>query len=104
MKDRTLEILNVTLKTDETVTPAQRKKIFEFCARGEASPVPIPDGIGRSPLIFSRAETGKTLGGKTTRWVDMLCRKGLLKKFVPPGNKRSIGITAESLHQFISGK
>ena len=95
-------MVEATLKLDETISPARRKKFLQFLA-GDPGPAPVQDGNGRSPLIFSRAETGKTLGGKTPRWVDMLCRKGLLVKFVPRGNKRSIGITAASLHRFIEG-
>jgi hypothetical protein len=52
--------------------------------------------------VFSRAEVAELLGRKTPRYVDLLVSRGLLKRFVPRGNKNSIGITATSLRQFLA--
>ena len=100
MQTHTLTILETTLRTDSTVTAPQRKKILD-AARGETAPP--PDGNRQPPRIYSREETAKLLGDRSTRFVDLLCRRGLLKKFTPKGNRRSIGITAESLNRFIEG-
>ena len=102
MKDSTMKILDATLKADETVTPAERAwklKIF----RGEAPSAPVQNGNGHEPRIYSREEAAKMVGDKTTRFVDLLARRGLLKKFTPKGNRRSIGICGESLRAFIEG-
>jgi hypothetical protein len=102
MQINTIEVLDAVLKTDDTISAAQRKKLLQGL-RGEPSPAPVQNGDGHSPRIYSRAEAAKLLGGKTCRFIDLLARKGLLKKFVPPGNKRAIGVCGESLHQFIEG-
>ena len=98
MEERTVKILEATLRADATIAPADRNRILKI-ARGEtAAPAPI----GRNePRIYSRAEAGKLLGGRTTRFVDSLAKRGLLQKFIAPGNRRAIGITARSLNQFL---
>jgi hypothetical protein len=101
MQTHTITILETTLRTDSTVSAAQRKQILD-AARGEPSPAPDGNGI-REPRIYSRAEAAKLLGDRSTRFVDLLCRRGLLEKFTPKGNQRSIGITAESFKRFIEG-
>ena len=102
MNDSTVKILDVTLRADSSVTPAERNRILKVI-RGEPMPAP-PDGNGnRQPRIFSRAECAKLLGGKSARFIDLLCRKNLLKKFIAPGCQRSIGVTSASLEKFLEG-
>lgn len=102
MNETTLKILEVALKSDATVAAPERNRILKI-ARGESIPAPVQNGNDHSPRIFSRAEAAKLVGDKTTRFVDLLCRRGLLKKFTPKGNKRAIGICGDSLHAFIAG-
>lgn len=97
-----LEIISTALQADSTVTPAERKKFLRLL-RGETAPAPDGNGNHQPPQIYSREQAAKLLGNKTTRFVDLLCRRGLLKKFTPKGNQRSIGITAESFNHFIEG-
>jgi hypothetical protein len=101
MQDSTLKILDATLKADLSITAAARTKLLKLARNGEAEQIQI--NTGHSPRIYSRAEAAKLLGNRTTRFVDLLCRRGLLKKFTPKGNQRAIGICGESLHAFISG-
>lgn len=100
MQAHTITILETTLRTDSTVSATQRKQILD-AARGGTDPA--PDGNRPPPRIYSREEAAKLLGDRSTRFVDLLCRRGLLKKFTPKGNQRSIGITAESFNRFIEG-
>jgi hypothetical protein len=103
MQTHTVQILDATLRADSTVTSDQRGKILKL-ARGEAAqPATAQNDNGHEPRIFSRAEAAKLLGDKSCRYVDQLCRRGLLKKFMPRGNFRAIGITGESLRAFITG-
>jgi hypothetical protein len=102
MQNSTLKILDATLKSDGTVTPAERGKILKL-ARGEAPFAPVQNGSGHEPRIYSREEAAKMLGNKTPRFVDLLCRRGLLRKFIPKGNRRAIGVCGESLRAFIEG-
>ena len=100
MQTHTITILETTVRTDNTVSATQRKKILD-ASRGETAPA--LDGNRHPPRIYSREEAAKLLGDRSTRFVDLLCRRGLLKKFTPKGNQRSIGITAESFNRFIEG-
>jgi hypothetical protein len=102
MTDATIKIIEVTLKSDASVSPVQRNKILKL-ARNDSALAPDDTPRRIEPRIYSRGEAAQLLGGKTTRFVDLLCRRGLLKKFTPPGNRRAIGITGESLTSFISG-
>jgi hypothetical protein len=102
MQTNTITVLESLLKTDNTVSPVERRMILKM-ARGESAPALTQNGSGHAPRIFSRTEAAKILGDRTTRFIDKLCARGLLKKFTPPGNQRAIGISGESLHSFISG-
>jgi hypothetical protein len=103
MQTHTVQILDATLRADSTVTSGQRSKILKLARGEEDQSATAQNGSGHEPRIFSRAEAAKVLGDKSCRYVDLLCRRGLLKKFTPKGNQRAIGICGESLHAFISG-
>jgi hypothetical protein len=100
MQTNTITVLETLLKTDNTVSPVERRMILKM-ARGESAPALTQNGSGHAPRIFSRAEAAKLLGDKTPRFIDLLVQRGLLQRFVPPGNKRGIGVTSTSLHQFL---
>lgn len=100
MQSSTEKILEATLKADASIAPAKRNAILRFARNGDTAE---PVQNGNEPRIYSRAEAAKLLGNRTTRFVDLLCRRGLLKKFTPRGNQRAIGIYGESLHSFVSG-
>jgi hypothetical protein len=102
MKDSTLKILTATLKADETVTSGQRSKILKLARGEEPQSTPAQYGNGHEPRIYSREETAKILGNKSQRYVDLLCKRGLLQKFIPKGNRRAIGVHSESLMAFIA--
>lgn len=101
MQDTTLKILDATLKADASIAPAERNRILKIARNGET--VPFQNSDRHAPRIYSRTEAAKLLGDKTPRYIDLLCKRGLLKKFTPKGNQRAIGICGESLHAFISG-
>jgi hypothetical protein len=103
MNRQTEKLLEATLKSDETITPAERNRILKLIARNGES-APVQNGNGHStPRLYSRAEAAAMLGNKSPRFIDLLARRGLLKRFIPRGNLRGIGITSESLHSFIAG-
>jgi hypothetical protein len=102
MQDSTLKILDATLKADGSITTTERNRILKT-ARNGASSALTESGNGYEPRIYSREEAAKMLGNKTTRFVDLLCRRGLLQKFIPKGNRRAIGVCGESLRAFIEG-
>ena len=101
MQDSTLKILDATLKADASITAAERIKLLKLARNGEAEPEKL--GNLHAPRIYSRTEAAKLLGGRTTRFVDQLCKRGLLKKFTPKGSQRAIGISGESLRSFVEG-
>ena len=103
MLDSTIELIRAGLKTDVTLNAADRTRLVALLRNGGAQPQSIPPAQD-TPRIYSREQAAELLGNRTPRYVDQLCKRGLLKKFVPRGNVRAIGILGESLHQFIEGK
>ena len=103
MQDSTLKILEATLRADLSITTAERNHLLKI-ARNPTAAAPVVERTGHQPRIYSRAEVARILGDKTTRFVDLLCRRGLLQKFTLKGNLRAIGISGQSLHVFIEGK
>jgi hypothetical protein len=105
MQDATLKILTATLKSDATISPIQRGLILKLARDGAPSePVAGKNKISQpAQRIYSREEVAKLLGSKTPRYVDKLCKRGLLQKFTPKGNRRAIGILCESLQAFLAG-
>jgi len=101
MQTQTVKILEAALLADSTITPQARNRFLKLARNGDAEPV--QSEREPEPVIFSRAAAAKMVGDRTPRYVDLLAARGLLKKFTPPGNKRAIGITGESLRKFIAG-
>jgi len=102
VKTQTVKILEAALKADESIGNAERNQILRL-ARGDAAPAPAQNDNAKAPRLYSREQAAEMLGDKTARYVDQLAARGILKKFIPPGNTRSIGITANSLSQFLGG-
>lgn len=94
------KILEATLKSDPSITPAKRNAILRFARNVKAAE---PMASERTSRIYSREQAAEMIGGRTTRYVDQLCRKGLLQKLTPRGNRRAIGVTSASLESFIAG-
>jgi len=103
MQHTTLKIFDAAIRADSTIAPAEHRRILRLIC-GEAPSAPAQNGNGHEPRIYSREEAAKLLGDKTPRFIDLLCRRGLLKKFTPRGNRRAIGVCGESLRAFIEGK
>lgn len=101
MKIETLKIVEQVLKTDPTVDSAARSRVLK-AARQDAGAAPEPANGNEQPRIYSRDQAAKLLGDKTPRYVDLLCKKGLLQRFIPKGNTRGIGVTSTSLNNFLS--
>jgi len=103
MQAHTVQILAATLRADSTVTSGQRSKILKLARGEEAQSATAQNGNRHEPRIYSREQAAQLLGDRTPRYVDQLCKRGLLKKFTPKGNERAIGITAESFNEFLAG-
>ena len=103
MNESTLQILIATLKADASIAPGDRNRILKLVRGGALEPIQNGNGNG-PPRIYSRDQAAEMVGGRTTRYIDQLVRRGLLQKFTPKGNVRSIGITGKSLNAFIAGE
>lgn len=99
MLDITSELIRVAVKGDKTINQNTRAKIFTFLRDPEQKPT--AEVNGKQPRIHSREQVAAILGGKSPRYIDLLCRNGFLKKFTPKGHKRALGVTAESLDRFL---
>jgi len=96
--------LNLNITGQLTIDPKNLEQLIsglqiQAPAQNSSS---VQFGNGHEPRIYSREETAKMLGNKTPRYVDLLCRRGLLQKFTPKGNCRAIGVYSESLMAFIA--
>ena len=85
-----------------TVTAGQRSKILKLARGEEPQSTSAQNSNSHEPRIYSREETAKILGNRSLRYIDQLCRRGLLQKFIPKGNRRAIGIYSRSLRAFIA--
>ena len=103
MQTHTVQIIDATLRADSTVTSGKRRKILKLACGEEDQSTAAQNGEAQPPRIYSRVEAAKLVGDKTPRYVDMLAKRGLLKKFIPKGNVRAIGICGESLRAFVEG-
>ena len=80
----TRELINATIRT-------AKGKVQEIAER---EPLDRPMKPG---------EVAKHLG-KTSRMVGEYCRRGLLRRITMPGCKRSLGISEQSVRDFLAGK
>jgi hypothetical protein len=103
MLDTTLKIMDAALKADGSLAPADRNRILKLVRGGALESIQNGNGNG-PPRIYSRGQAAEMVGGRTTRYIDQLVRRGLLQKITPKGNVRAIGITGKSLNAFIAGE
>ena len=96
-----MKILTAAMRADDTATPSQQSQILKIARGAVATPGQTVNG--HEPRIYSRAEAAKLLGDKSPRYIDLLSKRGLIKKFIPKGNVRAIGVCGESLRAFVEG-
>lgn len=102
MKQSTAALVESVLKSDDTINPVDRKRMLKRMLDGDAEPE-TQNRNGLTPRVYSFDETRAMLGNRSRAYVHQLCQRNLLVKFKPKGNQRAIGITGQSLTDFIEG-
>ena len=98
MKTQTIKIFESVMLADDTIAPAERRRILKLVQNGDNDAV--QNEHQPEPRIYPREQAAKLIG-RTPRFIDLLAKRGLLKKITPPGNVRSIGVSGDSLRAFI---
>jgi hypothetical protein len=102
MTTQTMTVLESVLASDSTISPQERRKIIKRMATS-TSAEPEANGHAQVPRVYSYPQAQEALGGRSKAYIHQLVQRGLLERFTPRGNKRSIGITGKSLQSFIEG-
>jgi hypothetical protein len=95
MLDSTIELIRAGLKTDPTLSVAERTRIV-LVLRNYGKQTQQPQIQQGAPKIIRRRQAAERLNS-SLRFVDLLARQGVLKKCVLPGRKRAVGILESSL-------
>jgi len=97
-----LKFWHGSAKADPTVSLVLRNKILKLACNGIEEPHDENrNSIG--PRIYSRDEVAQLLGGKSTRYVDQLARRGLLQKFIPRGIDGRLAFAANHFTPSLKG-
>ena len=95
----TLEILRSGLKSDPSLTPADRTRLLALLRNGPPKAETPPFS---TPKVLSRHATSATLN-RSLRFVDRLAQEGILKKVRLPGRQRAIGFLEADVRAIIGG-
>jgi hypothetical protein len=95
MLDSTIELIRAGLKTDPTLSIADRTRLV-LILRNHGKQAQPPQTVEAAPKIIRRKQAAERLNS-SLRFVDLLARQGVLKKCVLPGRKRAVGILESSL-------
>ncbi len=99
MKIATLEAISAMLKTDETITPAERVGIVARLRRKKESASQQP---ARGSEIIRRHQVAEMLSC-CLRTVDNLDAQGILRKVKFPGRVRGCGFRRADVEALIGG-
>ena len=103
MLDSTIELIRAGLKTDPTLSTAERAQLL-VVLRSHGKQL-HPHQAEREPIvapkIIRRKQAAERLNS-SLRFVDLIARQGILKKCVLPGRKRAVGILESSLSAILA--
>ena len=90
MLDSTIELIRAGLKTDPTLSLAERTRLI-LILRNHGRQTQPPQAVHAEPKIIRRKQAAERLNS-SLRFVDLLARQGVLKKCTLPGRRRAVGI------------
>ena len=96
MQEATMEALKAILRTDGSVTPAERQRMARLLRGGT-------DCEHTQDRILRRAEAARMLG-RCPKAVDRLAAAGLLPKVTFGGYKRAAGFRLSDVARLIAGQ
>ena len=101
MLPTTTDAVRSILKTDPSLTPADRTRILAGIrnhGRGDATTAPDTPALSR---ILKRQEVAERMG-RSLRFVDKLAKDGILPKKTLPGRTRSVGFPSEAVERLLA--
>jgi hypothetical protein len=101
MLESTLELIRAGLKTDPTLSSAERTRVL-MILRNQGKQPRLAQIDHPVPRIIRRKQAAERLNS-SLRFVDLLARQGVLKKCVLPGRQRAAGILESSLLAVLTG-
>jgi hypothetical protein len=99
MLPTTLDVFRAGLKSDPTVSPAERARLLSLVRNGPAPAEKTAAPQEASPRIIRRAEVGRRLS-VSLRTVDKLP----IPKFKLPGRQRAAGFLESDINALLAGK
>ncbi len=97
MKDSTLEAVNAMLRTDDSISAAERARIAVMLRRSDK---PVQKQPAEGPAIMRRHEVADELSC-CLRTVDNLAVQGILQKVKFPGRVRGCGFRRSDVQALI---
>ncbi|MBU0715295.1 MAG: hypothetical protein KJ964_08060 [Verrucomicrobia bacterium] len=103
MLNTTANLLGTALKTDPTITPADRVAILAAIKNhGKPPDKPAPVIVPECRIV-RRAETARRLS-RSLRTVDLLAKTGVLHKMKFPGRTRAAGFLSSEIDNLLVGR
>jgi predicted DNA-binding transcriptional regulator AlpA len=102
MLPTTLDIIRSCLKSDPTVSPAERKRLMALLVNAPAEPSAEISAPAEARLI-RRAEVARRLGC-SLRLVDRLLQDGTLPKRRLPNRQRAAGVLESDLLRLLAAE
>jgi hypothetical protein len=105
MQPTTLDAMRALLKTDPSLSPADRSQIVETI-RSHGRPkeqAPKPTIEPRVARVLTRTEVGKRFG-RSLRFVDKLAAQGVIHRVTMPGRVRACGFREDEVNRVMNGE
>lgn len=96
----TLDVIRAGLKSDPTISPADRARLLALIRKGADGPKEETDR-DRAIRIIRRAEAARMLSC-STRLIDRLSQAGILRKRYLPNRRRAAGFLESDITAMIS--
>ena len=105
MQPTTLDAMRALLKTDPSLSPADRSQIVETIRnhgrpKEQAPRLVVEQRVAR---VLTRAEVGKRFG-RSLRFVDKLAAQGVLHRVTMPGRVRACGFREDEVNRILTGE
>jgi predicted DNA-binding transcriptional regulator AlpA len=99
MQPTTVDVIRAALRSDPTVTPADRGRLLALVRNGGTATAPAaPTG----PRLLRRTEAARMLAC-SLRTLDSLAAAGTLPRVTLPGRRRAAGFREADLQALIEG-
>ena len=102
MMPTTIDVIKAGLKSDPSLTPADRARLMAVLRNGLTPQKPDCPSSDNPPRLLRRGEVANRLA-RSLRFVDKLAASGILTKRKLPGCVRAAGFLASDVDALIQG-